>query len=123
MSLSFPVSVEKNQALVLRMTELGIVDGDLKELFTRSSGKGGQNVNKVSTAVHLTHLPSGLFVKCSVYRTQGLNRYKARALLCELVAEWKFGAVGSKKDLERQRIIKKKKDKSRKSKTKYKPLE
>lgn len=118
MSLSFPVSIEKNAALIRRMSELGISENDLVETFTRSSGKGGQNVNKVATAVYLVHSSSGLFIKCSIYRTQGLNRYKARALLCEKIAEWKFGVEGSKDDLERLRIIKRKKDKQRKAKKK-----
>jgi protein subunit release factor B len=118
MSLSFPVSIEKNAALSKRMASLEITEGQLKETFTRSSGKGGQNVNKVSTAVYIVHIPSGISVKCSIYRTQGLNRYKARALLCDEIEVWKSGASGSKKDADRLRIIKKKKDKIRKSKKK-----
>lgn len=82
MSLSFPVSLEKNASLKKRMESLGIRESDLKEQFVKASGKGGQNVNKVATAVVLQHVPSGKQVKCSIYRTQGLNRYKARDLLC-----------------------------------------
>jgi len=67
------------------MESLGVQEKDLKESFTKSSGKGGQNVNKVATSVVLKHLPTGIQVKCSVYRTQGLNRYKARAILCEKI--------------------------------------
>ncbi len=118
MSLSFPVSVEKNAALQRRMAELEVLESHLEETFIRSSGKGGQNVNKVSTAVFLLHLPTALSVKCSIYRTQGLNRYKARALLCDLIAEFKFGVEGSKKEAIRQKIIKQKKNKTRKSKRK-----
>ena len=69
------------------MQKLGLQESDLQESFTRSGGKGGQNVNKVSTAVHLKHTQSGIEIKCSIYRTQGLNRYKARVLLCEKLEE------------------------------------
>lgn len=82
MSLSFPVSPEKNASLKQKMETLGIRESDLKEQFVKASGKGGQNVNKVATAVVLLHVPTGKQVKCSIYRTQGLNRYKARDLLC-----------------------------------------
>lgn len=82
MALTFPVSPEKNASLKKRMEVVGIRESDLKEQFVKASGKGGQNVNKVATAVVLLHIPSGKQVKCSIYRTQGLNRYKARDLLC-----------------------------------------
>lgn len=73
------------ESLRLRMDSLGVKEADLEENFTRSSGHGGQNVNKVSTAVRLVHKPTGAEVKCTVYRTQGLNRYKARAILCDKI--------------------------------------
>ncbi|TGK52347.1 peptide chain release factor family protein [Leptospira bouyouniensis] len=82
MALTFPVSPEKNASLKKRMEVVGIRESDLKEQFVKASGKGGQNVNKLATAVVLLHIPSGKQVKCSIYRTQGLNRYKARDLLC-----------------------------------------
>jgi protein subunit release factor B len=87
MSLSFPVSPEKQKQLFSRMEKLGLKESDLEESFTRSSGKGGQNVNKVSTAVLLKHPESGIEVKCSIHRTQGLNRYKARDILCNKLDE------------------------------------
>jgi peptide chain release factor len=83
MSFVFPVSEAKYRTLLERMKSLGVKESDLNETFTRASGNGGQNVNKVSTAVHLKHPSSGLEVKCSIHRTQGLNRYKARVLLCD----------------------------------------
>ena len=85
--IQFPVASEKAAALLRRMQKLGILESDLKETFIRSGGKGGQNVNKVATGVRLSHSLSGIDIKCSVYRTQGMNRYKARVILCEKIEE------------------------------------
>jgi protein subunit release factor B len=81
--LRLPVSPAKIAALEARMAKHGIREADLDESFIRSRGKGGQNVNKVATAVRLSHKPSGIEVKCMKHRTQGLNRYAARVMLCE----------------------------------------
>jgi len=61
--------------------EVEINDDDLDWQFFRSSGKGGQNVNKVSTAVRLTHQPSGITVESQAERTQVQNRQLALSLL------------------------------------------
>ena len=60
---------------------------DLEENFARSSGPGGQHVNKVSTAVTLTHLPTGVTVTVSDSRSQSMNRRIARGRLSEKLAE------------------------------------
>jgi len=60
---------------------------DLSESFARSSGPGGQHVNKVSTAVMLTHLPTGISVTVSDSRSQSMNRRIARERLAEKLAE------------------------------------
>jgi len=54
---------------------------DIEEHFIRSSGPGGQNVNKVATCVLLIHRPTRIQVKCQSERSQYLNRVKARELL------------------------------------------
>jgi protein subunit release factor B len=57
-----------------RRRRLGIREADLKESFARSSGPGGQHVNKVATAVTLKHLPSGTSVTVQDSRSQARNR-------------------------------------------------
>ncbi|TGJ99226.1 peptide chain release factor-like protein [Leptospira semungkisensis] len=117
MASRFPVSIEKETALLSRLEGLGIKESDLEETFVRSGGKGGQNVNKVSTAVRLLHRPSGTEIKCSIHRTQGLNRYKARILLCEKFEE-EARALSKIEDPEHAKARKAKADKARKAKRK-----
>ena len=73
-------------ALIDRMRELEINESDLEESFARSSGPGGQNVNKVSTAVTLRHLPSGISVTAQDSRSQAVNRKLARKRLLDAIA-------------------------------------
>jgi protein subunit release factor B len=74
----FPVSEEKNRWLNERMEALGIREKDIEEKFIRSSGRGGQKVNKTSTCVYLKHIPTGIEIKCMRERNQSLNRFHAR---------------------------------------------
>ncbi len=77
------VSARKEQALRSEMRTLGVKEEDLEETFIRSSGPGGQNVNKVATCVYLKHRSTGITVKCQQSRSQGLNRFWARRMLLE----------------------------------------
>ncbi len=56
-------------------------ESELEEIFSRSSGPGGQNVNKVSTRVTLRHVPTGITVTVQESRSQFMNRQMARARL------------------------------------------
>jgi peptide chain release factor len=107
----FPVSASKAQALAEHMQRLGIRDEDIEESFVRSGGKGGQNVNKVSTCVVLLHRPTGTSVKCQRERSQALNRFHARRLLADKIERQIRGAQSA----EAQRIAKVRRQKRRRS--------
>ena len=107
----FPVSIQKERALLERMRRLRILEEDLDERFVRSSGAGGQKVNKTATCVVLIHRPSGEIVKCQKARTQGLNRFLARRILLEKIGR----KIQGKKSAERQRVEKIRRQKRRRS--------
>ncbi len=79
------------------MEKLGVSESDFRETFVRSSGPGGQKVNKSSSCVYLVHLPTGLSVKCQQERSQALNRFLARRLLLGRIERIKRGAVAAEK--------------------------
>jgi protein subunit release factor B len=101
--LTFPVSEEKNRWLRERMAALGVREEDLEESFIRSSGKGGQHVNKTSTCVRIRHLPTGVEVKCMEDRSQSLNRFLARRELLDKVALLMGHATPRSKEQEKAR--------------------
>ena len=76
---------EQEDPVARRMAALGVSEADLEETFVRSSGHGGQNVNKTSTCVMLLHRPTGLRVKCQSSRQQGFNRFLARQQLLDKI--------------------------------------
>jgi peptide chain release factor len=93
-------------ALAERMQHLGIRDVDLEETFARSSGPGGQNVNKVATAVTLRHRPSEISVTVQVSRSQAMNRKLARGRLLDAIEsarEERRMAEIAKRERERRR--------------------
>jgi len=93
-------------ALAEQMERLGIRDFDLEEIFARSSGPGGQNVNKVATAVMLRHRPSGITVTVQDSRSQAVNRKLARERLLDAIEsarEEKRIAEIAKREKERRR--------------------
>lgn len=114
------VSKEKQDALREKMESLGILEKDIIEKFVRSSGKGGQKVNKTSTCVYLKHIPTDIEVKCQRERYQALNRYLARKILVEKVE----ALVRGKESEEQQKIAKIRRQKRKRSKkAKMKMLE
>jgi len=114
---AFAVSEKKNRWLREKMDALRISEKDIEEKFVRSSGKGGQKVNKTSTCVYLKHLPTGIEVKCMKDRSQSINRFLARRELVEKI-EKLFGQK-TFHDLEREKIRKQKVKKRKRFLKKY----
>jgi peptide chain release factor len=113
----FGVSPEKERALEVRLQVLHIHEEDLEETFIRSSGPGGQHVNKTSTCVRLVHRPTGLSVKVQESRSQGLNRFLARRLLADRVEQQLRGAA-SLHEHQRDKIRRQKQRRARRTKQK-----
>ena len=96
----FNVSAQKERLLLERMKKLGVSEKDIEETFVRSSGPGGQKVNKSSSCVFIRHIPTGLSVKyqrerrCSIHvqgsfapSTVPLYRVKGSGLHCICISD------------------------------------
>lgn len=113
----FNVSAHKERELKKRMGELGVSEEDLEEKFIRSSGPGGQKVNKTSTCVFLRHIPTDIIVKCQRERSQSLNRFLARDRLLDLIEKRQKGFILEEKS-EKEKIRRQKRRRSRRAKEK-----
>jgi peptide chain release factor len=113
----FPVSEEKNRWLKQRMEALGIYEKDIEEKFIRSSGSGGQKVNKTSTCVYLKHIPTGIEIKCMKERTQSLNRFLARRELAQRIE--KLSGHRTPGDIKNEKAKRQKLKRKKRAKLKY----
>ena len=117
----FGVTQKKEEELYTSMNSLSIFEKDIEEKFIKSSGKGGQNVNKNSTCVQLKHLPSGIIVKYQKERTQSLNRFFARRVLAQKIDE-QVNGTKSAENLKREKLIKQKKKRKKRAKKKLETI-
>jgi len=111
------VAPGKEKALSERMQALGVREEDIEEQFVRSSGAGGQKVNKTSSCVVLHHRPTGIRVKCQQERSQALNRFLARRLLVDKI-ETQIKGAASAAAREIARIRRQKRRRSRRAREK-----
>jgi protein subunit release factor B len=111
------INPQKIVGIENRMVEYGIRKEDVIEKFIRSSGAGGQNVNKVSSAVYLKHIPTGIEVKMQKERSQSLNRFLAWRLLLDKIGSKILGEK-SKKQKEIEKIRRQKRKRSSRAKEK-----
>lgn len=109
------LSSEKEKLLLERMRVLGIREQDIEEQFVRSSGAGGQKVNKASSCVVLHHRPTGIRVKCQKERSQAMNRSLARKILLDKI-EAKIIQSRTAQEQESARIRRQKRKRSRRAK-------
>ncbi len=95
--MSAPTLQTTKNALRERMARLGVDPDDVEERFARSSGPGGQHVNKTSTSVALRHTPTGIAVRVEETRSQARNRQLAWERLLDAIQAGREAARAEKK--------------------------
>ncbi len=130
------IPISRLEAVNLRLLKLGVHERDMTEQFIHAGGKGGQNVNKVSSAVRLTCAKENIEVKCMEERSQGLNRIRAREIMAERIEKKRDAArqaakaealnlkkkkAGRPKSIKRMILRDKRKNSQRKNDRKYRP--
>lgn len=104
------------------MKGLGILKTDLEEKFIKSSGKGGQKVNKSASAVFIRHVPTGISVKCGKHRSLHLNRFIALRRLVEQIETRQLGKGSESATRQLAGLEKLRKQKSRRKRRHRKKL-
>ncbi|MFA6142091.1 MAG: peptide chain release factor-like protein [Candidatus Omnitrophota bacterium] len=108
---------DKEEVLRAKMASLSVRESDIVELFVLASKKGGQKVNKTSSAVYLKHMPTGIHVKCQQERSQVLNRFLARRILINKIESLIRGRE-SEEQKRYEKIRRQKRRRSRRAKDK-----
>jgi len=103
--------------LQAKMRLLGINEGDLVEKFICGKGTGGQKINKTSSCVFLKYAPLNIEVKCQKSRSQYINRYYAKLMLCEKIASVKL-MIKTEKEKKIAKIKRQKRKRSKRAKEK-----
>jgi len=107
--MDFPVELPPD--ILALAQELQIKPEDIEEYFTKGGGPGGQKINKTSSCVELTHLPTKTTVRVQKHREQSKNRVSAYKLLILKIEE----DIKGEESKRAQKIFKKRKQKARRS--------
>ncbi|MBU0972154.1 MAG: peptide chain release factor-like protein [Proteobacteria bacterium] len=114
--------IKKIEALEKKMADLGIKKDEIREKFIKSSGRGGQKVNKTASAVFVSHEKTGLCVKVGTHRSQHLNRFLALRSLVEKI-EARMTGRNDRETLQTEKIRKQKQRRKKRSQVKLKDPE